>query len=156
MRTVSARRSWSRSRFEADGRGGDDVEGEAGEIDGAVAADARQSRLDDAERVLGHVDEGAPRLGHVERAEAGGAAGNGDGDLEAEPTLAALGSAPEDTDARARPELVDEPSTLDVGLVEIGGAGDGERVGHAAPAGKSVSSMACSMTASSMKLCSLS
>jgi hypothetical protein len=74
---------------EPDGGSKDDVDGQMGEVEAALTSDAREASLDDGERVLGHVDESAARLLHLEGAEAGRTARDRQSDVEAERTLAA-------------------------------------------------------------------
>ena len=136
---------------------GDDADGERGEIEAAVAAEAGESCLDDGRGVLGHVDQHAAGLGDGEGVEAGRAAGDGDGQIEPEPALAALGRAANDADAGAGPEVRDEPAAGGVGLVQVGGAHDGEPgvVVGAHPASActdGAASIAVSMVWSSMKV----
>jgi len=139
--------------IEAKLRRGDDVEGELGEVASTMPRDAGESRLDNAERVFGQVDERAPRIVDFELAEAGGVGGDGEGHFEAEPALAALGRAAEDADARACPEPIDEPPAVVVGLFEHRGAHDGQRLvgGPRSHVAWPISSAAACMTASSRK-----
>ncbi len=111
--------------IEAQNGDGDDVDGNGCEIELSSAADAREARLDDGRRVLGHVEEDGARVVDVEGSEARGARGDRDGEIEREPGLAALGRAAEDADGSARPERVDEPACERVAVVEIRGADDG-------------------------------
>lgn len=70
-------------------RGGcDEVNGEVGEVEGAVTTDACEARLDDGRGVLGHVEEHGAHVAALEDAEARDAARNGDRHLEREPRLA--------------------------------------------------------------------
>jgi hypothetical protein len=114
-----------------------------------------EARLDDGGRVLGHVHQDAARLSDGECAETGRRAGNGQGHVEAEPALAALGRAADDADAGARPERVDEPAALIAELLQESGAHDGQAVGvglHGFPVGARLSSsIAASSTCSSTK-----
>jgi len=73
------------SAIEAEHGHGDDVDGDAGELGVSSAADASEARFDDRRRVLGHVEEDGPCVVDVEGAEACGARGDGDGEIEREP-----------------------------------------------------------------------
>jgi len=68
---------------------GDDIDFESGEIEASVAAEAFEPLLDDGGGVLGHVDKSAALLLDVEGVEAGSAAGDGEGEVEPKPALAA-------------------------------------------------------------------
>lgn len=107
---------------------GDDVDGHLGEVEAADLADATKPRLDDGAGVLGHVEQDGASVVDVEGAEARGAGCDGDGEVESEPGLAALGSAAEDADGGAGPERLDEPAGGAVAVIEVGSANDGEGV----------------------------
>lgn len=151
--------------IEAESGSGNDVERNASEVEPAVEAEAGEAELDVGGSVFGHVDECGSRIVHGEAAEAGGAAGDGECEVEGEPALAALGGTADDANAGASPERLDEPSALGPRIGEKRGAHDGEGVGvsdgrsHAfcvRVAGVSSSSTAMARVASSTKLCSRS
>src|SRR5262249_34116523 len=86
-----------------------------------------------------------------EAIEAARAGGDGNAELEGKPGLAALGSAAEDADGRARPERGDEPAPFPGGVVKVCGAHEGQErplVAHGAP----VSSIAAWRVGSSRKV----
>jgi len=64
----------------------------------------------------------------VECVQAGCAGGDGEGEVEGEPGLAALRGAAQDADGAARPEGVRRAAWEGIAIVEIGGADDRERV----------------------------
>jgi hypothetical protein len=141
--------------------GGDDVEGDAREGEASGSRETEESLLDVGGAVFRHVDEGGPRIVDGEAAEAGGVTSNGQGQIEAEPALAALRRSADDADAGPRPEGVDEPAAVGLRVGEVGGADDRERVGvgHAfwvRGAGERSSSTARAMMGSSTKDCSRS
>jgi hypothetical protein len=115
-------------QIEAQRGGGDDVDGQGGEIESAMATEPGDACLDDGGRVLRHVEQHATGASDVEATKARRGARDREGDVEREPTLAALRSAADDADARTCPELVYEPLVIRVRLVEIGGAHDGQDV----------------------------
>jgi hypothetical protein len=80
-------------------RGGEDeVHGQCGKVEAAMAADAFEARLDHGCGVLRHVEEDAPGVSDIEEAEARLAARDGERHLEREPGLATLRGAAEDAD----------------------------------------------------------
>jgi hypothetical protein len=95
------------SAIEAEHGDGDDVDRDGGEIEASSAADAAEPCFDDGRGVLGHVEEDGARIVDVEGAEAGGAGGDGDREVEREPGFAHLGAASTPTAAHA--QAVDEP-----------------------------------------------
>ena len=138
--------------IESERGGGDEVDGERGELETAVATDAGEARLDDGGRIFGHIYEHAPHIAYLEDAEARRTARDGERDLEGEPRLAALRRAAEDTDAGARPEGLDEPSRAHLGVVDVRRAHDGQSVVAVAVHGALPSSAtAASKTCSSRK-----
>ena len=64
------------------------------------------------QRVLGGEEQDAAALRHREAAQAGDAGGDGDGDVEGEERLAALGLAADDTDGLLGPQAGDQPAVL--------------------------------------------
>lgn len=60
-------------------------------------------------RILGPVDEDGTGSRDVETSETGSAGSNGNGELQSEPSLAALGLSTDDANSPVSPELVDEP-----------------------------------------------
>jgi hypothetical protein len=142
--------------IEAHAGRGDHADGKCGEIERSVAADAKEPLLDDRSGVLGHVDEHATGLTDGERVEARCATGDGNGEVEPEPALVALGRTADDADAGASPEVFDEPAARRVRFVEGGGIDDrqyglvGSHPVTIWAAGEA--SMAASMVWSSMKV----
>jgi hypothetical protein len=105
---------------------GDDADGKHSETETAVATDAGEPLFDHGRRIFGHVNQDAAGLYDVECIETGGAAGDGDRHIEAEPAFAALGRAANDADTGASPEVLDEPASRGVRLGEVGRTNDGE------------------------------
>jgi hypothetical protein len=91
---------------------GDDLDVQGGEVDAGGQREAVQALADDVERVLGGVEEDAAGLGRREVAQAGGAGGDGEGEVQGEEGLAALGLAADDAHGLVGPEGVDEPAAL--------------------------------------------
>ena len=97
--------------IETERRGGDDLDIEIGE-----RARRRRSQMPSRRRrtmcrgVLGGIQEDAAGVGHGKAAQAGDTGSNGDGEVESEERLAALGLAADDADGLLRPEAGDEPA----------------------------------------------
>ena len=106
--------------------GRDDVTGQGGELDAAVAAQAAQAGLDGGGGVLGHVEEGRAGVVDVEGVEAWGGGGDGESEVEADPGFARLRGTTNDTDSGPGPKAVDEPAALGTGLFEVTGPHDGQ------------------------------
>jgi hypothetical protein len=83
---------------EAERGGEDEVHGQCGKVEAAIAADAFEARLDHGRGVLRHVQEDTPGVANVEATEARLAARDGERHFEREPGLATLRGAAEDTD----------------------------------------------------------
>ena len=94
---------------------GDDLQVEIGEPTAGGGADALESIAHDVQGILGGVEQYPTRLRHGEVAQARGAGGDRDGELEGEEALAALGLAADDADGLLGPQPGDEPALL-VGL----------------------------------------
>ena len=62
------------------------------------------------ERILGGKEQDARRLGGAEAAEAGGAGGDRNGEVESEKRFTALGLATDDADRLSTPERLNEPA----------------------------------------------
>jgi hypothetical protein len=92
--------------------------------------DAVQTLTDDVERVLGGAEEDAAGLGRREVAQAGGAGGDGEGEVQGEEGLAALGFATDDAHGLLGPESVDEPAALRGKLLERMHGADRQERGH--------------------------
>ena len=100
-------------------RRGDDMYVELGEVELEVRADAFEPSADDVQSIFGGVEEHGsfPSDGKVSQARRAGS--DGDGHVEDEIALAALGLAPDDADGLVGPEAVDEPSGLRRRRVEL-------------------------------------
>lgn len=114
---------------EAEGARGDDLDGETVEVKTAVVTQGQEACLEDGRCVLGEVDQDGARRQDGEATEAGGAAGDGEGEVEAEPGLATLGGPADEADAGAGPQTLDEPGDGAVGRGQVGGGDDLEAVG---------------------------
>ena len=105
-----SRRGWrDRIEIETQAGRGDHLDVEIGEISGG-GADAVEPVADDVEGVLGGIEEDASRLGYTEAAQARGAGGDRNGEIEGEEGFAAFGLAADDTDSLLGPQCGDEPS----------------------------------------------
>ena len=98
--------------IQAEAGGGDDLDVQRGEVDAGGQRDAVQTLADDVERVLGGVEQDAAGLRRREVAQAGGAGGDGEGEVQGEEGLAALGLAADDAHGLFGPEALDEPAAL--------------------------------------------
>ena len=145
---MARRRCLIGGQIEAEAGGGDDLDVEGGEVDAGGEGDAVQALADDVQGVFGGVEEDAAGLGGREAAQAGGAGGDGEGEVEGEEGLAALGLAADDADGLRGPEGLDEPAALGRPALELharGGwagarsraaLGGGEAPGFAGDAGR--------------------
>ena len=97
-------------QIQAEGRRGDDLDVERGERDAGGAGDPGQAGPHDGQRVFGGEEQHAPGAGGAEPAQTRGAGGNGD--VEGEERLAALGLAAHDADRLGGPQLFDQPAVL--------------------------------------------
>ena len=70
--------------IEAQGSSGDDLEVEAAQAHASGAADAVEASADDVEGVLGGVEQHGSWVGHREAAQAPGAGGDGDREVESQ------------------------------------------------------------------------
>jgi hypothetical protein len=117
----------------------DEVDGEGGEIDVADASKAFETPADFLGRFFGGEEEDGAGLERLEGAEAGAAGGDGEGHVEGEPALAALGSAADDADGLRGPKAVDQKAGVlrrgrgDSGDGEDMKRGDVRRVAHRSP-----------------------
>jgi hypothetical protein len=87
-----------------------DVEGGEGDLGGQ--GDADKTLANDVQGVFGGVEQDTARMGDGETAQAGGAGGDGEGEVEGEEGLAALGLPADDADGLIGPEAIDEPAVL--------------------------------------------
>ena len=98
--------------IEAQAGGGDHLDVEFGESGTRRGTDAFEAATDDMECVLGGIEQDAAGAVHREAAQAGGAGGDGNGQIEGEEGFAALGFAADDPDGLFRPQPIDEPALL--------------------------------------------
>ena len=73
-------------------------------------ADAFEPPAHDVERVLGGIEQHTPGARHGEAAQARDTGGDGDGEVEGEERLAALGLAADDADRLLGPQPGDQPA----------------------------------------------
>jgi len=97
----------------------DHVDGQGVQVEAAMPAQAAQACLDIGVGVLGHVEQGGPRLGHVEGVQAGCAGGDGDRQIEAHPGFPQLRAARDQADPGAGPEGVDQPAALGISVFQL-------------------------------------
>jgi len=100
-------------------RRGDHADIERGELELEVGAYAFEPSADDVQGVFGSVekDSAFARDGKVSQARRAG--GDGDGHVEDEEALAALGLATDDADGLVSPETLDEPPCFGRRRVEL-------------------------------------
>jgi hypothetical protein len=115
-------------QVEAYGDGGDDVDVELREADAGGATDPLETA---AGRRAGRLRQRrggrAPLVGDGEVAQARGARGDGDGQVEGEKGLAALGLTAHDADGLGGPQVADEPALLLGDCLEVSRAAGGKR-----------------------------
>jgi hypothetical protein len=99
-------------QIQADGRGGDDLQVERLEHDAGGPGNARQAGAHDVERVFGGEEQHAPGAGGAKASQTRRAGGDGDGHIEGEERLAALGLAADDADGLGGPQVFDQPAVL--------------------------------------------
>ncbi len=97
---------------EAHGGGGDDVNIQILQITGGRGADALEPAAHDMQGILGGVEQDPARPGHGEAAQAGGARGDRNGQVQGKEGLAAFGFPPDDADGLLGPQAGDEPALL--------------------------------------------
>ena len=85
-------------------RGGDDVHVEVCKLDARGGADALEPAAHDMQGILGRVEQHPARPGDGEAAQAGGAGGDRDGEVQGEEGLAALRLAADDPDGLFGPQ----------------------------------------------------
>ena len=97
---------------EAEGRRGDDLDVERGEGGAGAEGDAFEAPPDDVQGVLGREEQDAARLDGREAPEARRSRRHGDGHVEREEGLAALGLTPDDADRLGGPQPIDQPAPI--------------------------------------------
>src|SRR5215471_19031045 len=101
----------------------DQVDLEALEVDGGSGGNAFEPLAHDMRGILGREQQHAATLRSGKAAQAGGAGGDGDSEIERQERLSALGLAADDTDRLRAPEAFDQPRRLAaLGLSELSGA----------------------------------
>src|SRR5262249_6254421 len=100
----------------------------------AGSGDALQPPAHDVRGILCGIEEDASWVGHLKAAQAGGPGRHGDGNIERQERLAALGLAADDADGVLRPEVSDEPAQLGRTLSEPPGGWDGQYSDRRRPA----------------------
>ena len=136
---------------------GDHINGEGGQIETAMAAEASEPGLDEVAGVFRHVEQHPAGIGHGKGVQTRRAAGDGHSHIQTQPAFQTLGQAANRPYAVMRPERLNQPATGWIGLVEIRRAHHGQRL-RIAGAHPSTTwptgdwSMAVSMVWSSMKV----
>jgi hypothetical protein len=112
--------------IDPEGRLDDEAEVEVAEGGAAGLAEIFDALADLEGCVFGGVDERMAGARDRVASEAGPSGGDGDGDLEGEPALAALGGAADDADGTGAPKTLDEPGrSRGIGCCDVRGADDG-------------------------------
>src|SRR5689334_4061589 len=99
-------------KIEAQGRGGDDLDIEVAQVDAGGGGDAFEPPAHDRMGILCGIEEDAAGVGDRKASQARDAACHGDGQIERQEGLAALGLAADDADGVLRPQLRYEPTQL--------------------------------------------
>jgi hypothetical protein len=115
------------NRWQTAGQASQEVEGL--EVEAAVLADASEAAADLRQGVFGEEDEASAGLLDLETVETRTVAGDGDGQVERQPTLAALGGAGDEAHGLLAPEEANEPGGGPSGFVECADASGGQRLG---------------------------
>jgi hypothetical protein len=89
-----------------------DVDVEVGQVDARGAGDAVKPSADGVQGVLGGEEEDSSWMWHLETPQTGRSGGDGDGHVEGEEGLTALGLSSDDADGFIGPQSVDEPAVL--------------------------------------------
>jgi len=95
--------------IEAEAGCGNGVEVEAGEGEAPVLTELGDAVTELGQGVLGEVDQGGPRGVDLEAAEAGGAGGHRDRQIQSQPGFTRLGGPANDADGAGAPQIADEP-----------------------------------------------
>ena len=124
----------------------DQVQGQRGEVESAMTADSTKARLDDGRCILGHVEEDAARVLHLEGSKTRRTAGDSEGYLERKPRFTGLRRAAKNSNARACPQRCHQPPRPNLVGVHVRGSNHGQGVvGHGEPPSSAIAaSMACS------------
>lgn len=116
--------------IETQRRHGDDLDVEGLEIDACGSGNSLEALTHDMRSVLGGEQQRGAALMGGEAAQAGGAGGDGDGEIEGEERFTALGFTTDDADGLGTPQALDQPRRLAVlERRQVGGAG-GRQCGH--------------------------
>ena len=98
--------------IEAQAGRGDHLDVEFGESGAGGGTDAVEAVADDVQRVFGGIEQDPTGPRDREAAQAGGAGGDGDRQIEGEEGFAAFGLAADDADGILGPQLIDQPAPL--------------------------------------------
>ena len=115
-----------RLAIEPECRGGNDVDLDVLDIETTMPSHSFDAISHDWQCVLGQIDQHRPRLRDGVLAQAGGAGGHAQGQVEAQPGLRAFGGAADHPDRRATPELFDKPVLGVVLAGDLSDAHDGK------------------------------
>jgi hypothetical protein len=99
-------------KVEPKGGGSDDLDIEVAQVDAGSCGDAFQPPAHNRMGILCGIEEDAAGVRYREAAQAGDASSDGDGQIEGQEGLAALGLAADDADGVLRPQLSYEPAQL--------------------------------------------
>gem|GEM_PF-1573726 len=116
---------------EAQAGGSDDLEVQTSQREPSMAADLLDAIAHVVQRILGEVDDDGPGSIDGEVLEAGGAGGDGDGQIQAQPGFTGFRRPPDHADGGSAPDILDQPPGV-VGLLLDGVDGKRGQAGHGA------------------------
>ena len=113
--------------IEPERRGGNNLDIEIGEVDAGGGGDALKPPADSGRRILGGIEQDTAGIGYRKTPQAGNTRSNGDGQIERQKRLAALGLTADDADGFMGPQISDKPAQFCRAIGKAPGRFDGEK-----------------------------